>query len=232
MAKLVLSRDGALVDQWFLDDARVTVGGASDNRVVVSDPAVGERHAAIVAVGNDYILEALGGTGVPVNGKARIRHILQHNDVIELGEFHLRYVDSKASSEIDLERTMLIPGLAPGAGLLAGAVPDKGEITQDLHIPSSRATRTRFPRGRIKWLQGGRGGEGKMLDRVIATFGAPGEAVAVSTRRPHGFYVTHVEGEKHPRVNGESIGREPRHLMSGDIVEVGGERIEFELLES
>lgn len=231
MAKLVLSSGGAIVDQWFLDDARVTVGRAADNRIVVNDAAIGERHAAIVPVGHDYILEALASGGVPVNGRALGRHILQHNDVIELGEFHLRFVDSKASSEIDLERTMLIPGLAPGAGLLGNPGPDKGEITQDLHIPSSRATRTRFPRGRVRWLQGPRGGETKELDRVVATFGTTREAVAVITRRPHGFYVTYVEGEKYPRVNGDAIGREPRHLMSGDIVEVGSERIEFELLD-
>lgn len=226
MAKLVLSSGGAIVDQWFLDDARVTVGRAPGNRVVVNDPAVSERHAAISAVGNDYILEALA-SGVPVNGRPVTRHILQHNDVIELGGFHLRFVDSKASSEIDLERTMLIPGLAPGAGLLG--MPDKGEITQDLHIPSSRATRTRFPSARVRWLQGPRDGEVRPLDRVIAVFGAAGEAVAVITRRPHGFYVTHVEGDP-PRVNGDSIGKEPRHLATGDVVEVGRERIEFELL--
>jgi hypothetical protein len=231
MAKLVLSSGGAIVDQWFLDDARVTVGRAAANRIVVDDPAVDERCAAIVSVGHDYILESLGNAGVPVNGKPLARHILQHNDVIELGQFHLRFVDSKASSEIDLERTMLIPGLAPGAGLLGSAGTDKGEITQDLHVPSSRATRTRFPRGRVKWLQGPHGREARTLDRVVATFGTPGEALAVITRRPHGFYVTHVEGEKYPRVNGDPIGREPRHLMTGDIVEVGKERIEFELLD-
>jgi hypothetical protein len=231
MAKLVLSNAGSIVDQWFLDDARVTVGRDAGNRVVVDDPTVRERHASIVSVGHDYILESVGSAGVPVNGRTLARHILQHNDVIDLGEFHLRFVDSRGSSEIDLERTMLIPGLAPGGGLLGGAAPDKGEITQDLHIPSSYPTRTRFPRGRIKWLQGPHSGDTRALDRVIATVGTPGAAMAVITRRPQGFYVTHVEGGKPPRVNGDSIGRGPRHLMSGDIVEVGKERIEFELLD-
>jgi hypothetical protein len=230
MAKLVLSSGGAIVDQRFLDDRRVTIGRGAGNKIVVDDPAVAQTHAAISAVGHDYILEDLAHQGgIAVNGKPTQRHILQHNDVIELGVFHLRYIDTKASSEIDLERTMLIPGLAPGTGLL-GAGAD-GEVTQDLHIPSSRTTKARFPTGRIKWLQGPRGGETKALDRVIATFGTPGKAVAVITRRPHGYYVTHVEGDKFPRVNGESIGKESRHLMNGDLVEVGHERIEFELVE-
>src|SRR5262245_4154603 len=109
MAKLVLSNGGAIVDQCFLDDRRVTIGRGAGNRMVVDDPAVAETHAAISSVGHDYILEGLAkGGGILVNGRPTQRHILQHNDVIALGVFHLRYVDTRASSEIDLERTMLI----------------------------------------------------------------------------------------------------------------------------
>ena len=71
---------------------------------------MGEAHASVSAVGHDYILEGVaGGHGIAVNGTPMKRRILQHGDVIELGAFHLKYVDSKASSQIDLERTMLIP---------------------------------------------------------------------------------------------------------------------------
>jgi pSer/pThr/pTyr-binding forkhead associated (FHA) protein len=229
MAKLVVSNAGAIVDQCFLDDRRITIGRGAANRIIVDGPAVAETHAAISAVGHDYILEDLAQVGgVAVNGRPMKRHILQHNDVIELGGFHLRYVDSKASSEIDLERTMLIPGLTPGVGLVG--MNDHGDATQDLAAPAARATKAHFPRGRIKFLQGPHGGELRALDRVIATFGTPREALAVITRRPQGFYVTHVEGEKYPRVNGEPIGTQPRHLVSGDIIEVGNEKIEFQLL--
>jgi hypothetical protein len=228
MAKLVLSTEGAVVDQCFMDDALVTIGRGAYNRIVVDDPAIGVRHASISAVGHDYILEDLGsGAGIPVNGALTKRRILQHGDVIELGSYHLKYVDSKASSEIDLERTMIISGLKLNVDVAPAT--DSGEVTQDLHVPSSRATKTHFPNGRIKWLQGPHGGEYKVLDRVIATFGAPDTGLAVVTRRPHGFYVTYVEGAEHPRVNGESIGKEPRHLQHLDIVEVGEERVEFQL---
>ena len=50
-------------------------------------------------------------------------------------------------------------------------------------------------------------------------------------RRPLGYYVTHVEGRRLPRVNGQPIGREPRLLKHGDIVEAGDERLEFTLDE-
>ena len=225
MAKLVLSQSGAVVDQCFLEDTRVTIGRGSGNRIVVDDPAVSDTHAAISAVGHDYILEDMGGTPLEVNGTPTRRRILQHGDVIELGAYHLRYVDTKASSEIDLERTMLIPGLA----LRPDTKPalDAGETTQDLHIPSARPTKSRFPTARVKWLAGSHAGETHALDRVIATFGNAQDGLAVVTRRPHGYYVTYVEGSDYPRVNGESIGREPRHLQNGDVISVAGEELGF-----
>ena len=150
MAKLVLSTKGAIVDQCWLDDARVTIGRGTGNRIVVDDPAVGEAHASVSAVGHDYILERLGsGSGIAVNGTPMQRRILQHGDVIELGEFRLKYVDSKASSQIDLERTMLISGLKLDPD--AAPAKDSGEVTQDLHIPATRATKSRLPGGRVNF---------------------------------------------------------------------------------
>lgn len=219
MAKLVLSSEGAIVMQRFLDEETVTIGRGPGNDVVVDDPAVAERHASISAVGNDYILEGGDAVAVAVNGRAQARRILQHGDVIELGAYNLKYIDSKAAAEIDLERTMLMPGLGPLLGPNA--------VSADVPVPSSRSSKTRFPEGRVEWIGGPRRGSVRALDRVIATFGTPGEGVVVVTRRPHGFFATHVEGVRYPRVNGESIGKEPRALVSGDVIEVAGDKLRF-----
>jgi Inner membrane component of T3SS, cytoplasmic domain len=227
MAKLILSNGETIVDQCWLDDARVTIGRAKGNRIAVNDPSVAETHASISHVGRDYILEDLRGMALNVNGSLMRRRILQHNDVIELGTFNLRFVDSKSSSEIDLERTMLIPGLKFN--------PDKRpqdlEVTQDLHVPSTHGASAHFPTGRVRMITGGRADHMQVLDRVVATFGQPGRGVVVFTRRPKGFYATYVEGESFPRVNGEPIGKEPRHLHSGDRVEIAGLELEFLLDE-
>jgi hypothetical protein len=66
-----------------------------------------------------------------------------------------------------------------------------------------------------------------MLDRVIALFGQPGEQLAVITRRPHGYFIAHVEGRRRARVNGHAIGSEARALRHGDRFEVGGEALDF-----
>jgi hypothetical protein len=227
MAKLVLSKGGSVLYQCFLDKDRVGVGRDAHNLVVVDDPAVGGEHAQIIPIGNDHILEDLrtaGGTFV--NGSRVDRHILQHGDVIELGSFYLRYLNPRVSSAIDLERTMLIAGLY-GAADDAGK--ESGRPAEEARVPSARPGRVRVPKGKVKILAGGRAGNTVELDRVVAMLGKRGDRLAVLTRRPHGYFITHVEGRRYPRVNGRSVGKEARMLQSGDIIEVADEKVEFVL---
>lgn len=226
MAKLVLSTEGSIVDQRFLDDARLTVGRRAGNAIVVDDTAVADLQFTIVVVGNDHILEhASDGAGTAVNGKPVLRRILRHGDVIELGAFHLRYIDTKASSAFDLERTMLIAGLPPPVAAVVGIAAERA----DSDAPQARASVVNFPRGRVRWLGDARGERTQTLNRVVATFGEPGVALAVVTRRPHGYFLTHVEGRDRARVNGVSIGVQPQALRHGDVIEVGDDKLSFEL---
>ncbi len=70
---------------------------------------------------------------------------------------------------------------------------------------------------------------GKELDLVknLTTLGKPGVQVAVITRRPHGFFITHVEGTHYPSVNGQSLDAQPRQLQDHDIIDLAGVKMEF-----
>lgn len=72
---------------------------------------------------------------------------------------------------------------------------------------------------------------GKELELVknLTTLGKPGVQVAVLARRPHGYFLTHVEGVTFPVVNGESIGENLRQLNDHDIIELAGVKMEFYL---
>jgi pSer/pThr/pTyr-binding forkhead associated (FHA) protein len=224
MAKLVLSRGGAVLHQCFLDKDRVSVGRDAHNHVVVDDPSVGGEHAEIMPFGNDHILQDLRSAGgTYVNGKLVDRHILQHGEVIELGSFYLRYLNPRVSSAIDLERTMLIVGLQ-GAGDASGV------RAAEARIPAARPSKIRFPKGRIKGVEGTDAGRVVELDRVVTLLGDRRDRLAVLTRRPQGYFITHVVGRRHPRVNGQSIGKDARLLQRGDVIEVADEKVEF-LLE-
>ena len=221
MAKLVLSSGGAVVFQCFVDKERLGVGRDPTNQIVVDDPSVSREHAAIVAVGNDHILEDLASAnGTFVNGKRVARRILQHGDVVGFGAFNLRYLNPKTATDVELDRTMLIKGIAgTKAGLPAGG--------EGLPVPRTRATRIKFPNGRVHMVSGPRAGMTIELDRIVATFGRPGHRSAVLVRRPHGYFLAHVEGRRAPRVNGQPAGKEARRVNDGDVIEVADEKFQF-----
>jgi hypothetical protein len=225
MAKLVLSSGGTIVHQCFLDQERLSIGREASNHVVIDDPAVTREHAAIFQVGNDHVLSDLHSEhGTFVNGKRVDSHILQHGDIVEFGAFNLRYLNPRAAAETEMDRTMLITGLRESAGSSENA-----PTTADFHVPAGRSPRTHFPKGRVKVQGGARDGSIIELDRVVATFGTAGKQLAVVTRRPHGYFITHVEGRRYPRVNEQTIGGEAHLLRNGDVIEVADERLKFTL---
>jgi hypothetical protein len=47
------------------------------------------------------------------------------------------------------------------------------------------------------------------------------------TRRPQGFFITHVEGESFPLVNGQTITNQAHQLNEHDVIELAGVKMEF-----
>jgi pSer/pThr/pTyr-binding forkhead associated (FHA) protein len=70
---------------------------------------------------------------------------------------------------------------------------------------------------------------GRELDLVknLTTLGKPGVQVAVLTRRPHGYFITHVEGVNYPSLNGKMLNDQPQQLSNHDIIELAGVKMEF-----
>ncbi len=99
---------------------------------------------------------------------------------------------------------------APAAPAAAPAVPRAG-----------------LPLGAIQLLSGGNAGKELELSKPLTTLGKPGVQVAVLTRRPTGYFITHVEGAQRPTVNGQPIGSAPHALKDHDLVEIAGIKMEF-----
>jgi hypothetical protein len=76
-------------------------------------------------------------------------------------------------------------------------------------------------------MSGAAAGREVALVKVVTTIGKPGVAVAAITKRPHGFVVAHVEGDKKPTLNGTHIGVEPVPLKNGDVLELAGTQMQF-----
>jgi pSer/pThr/pTyr-binding forkhead associated (FHA) protein len=111
------------------------------------------------------------------------------------------------------------PAAAPPAA--APAVPAAAPA------PAAAAPRPAQPLGAIQLLSGGNAGKELELAKPLTTLGKPGVQVAVLTRRPQGYFITHVEGAQRPTVNGQPIGTAPHALKDHDLVEIAGIKMEF-----
>ncbi len=257
MAKLILSMDGLVLKEISLTKERTTIGRKPHNDIQIDNLAVSGEHAVIVTILNDSFLEDLGSTnGTVVNGNPIKKHFLQNNDVIELGKYKLKFAGEPAAAvgaeKADFEKTMVLRpaamkaaaeqakamagGGAPQAAGAARATASQqvaasataaGIADKDPRPAPAPAARPAQPLGAIQLLSGNNAGKELELSKPLTTLGKPGVGVAVLTRRPQGYFITHVEGANRPAVNGQQIGAAPHALRDHDVIELAGVKMEF-----
>jgi len=236
MAKLVLSMNGAVQGEYELDKERVTIGRKPENDIQIDNLAVSGKHALIITILDDSFLEDLGSTnGTYVNGKLIKKHALKNGDVIAIGKHELKYVNENATSDDDeFEKTMIIkPGSASAAVAAAQAAEKAGAAAaaEAAESPKADAGGGGMPLGRLTVLNGPIAGKELELTKALITLGKPGTQVAVISRRPQGYFLTHIEsdgdGKRYPLVNGEPIGPKAYPLKDNDMIELAGIKMEF-----
>ena len=79
----------------------------------------------------------------------------------------------------------------------------------------------------IQVLSGAAAGRTLDLTKNLTTIGKPGVQVAVITRRPTGFFITHVEGASFPTINGVPLGSHAQQLGDHDMIEIAGVKMDF-----
>lgn len=284
-AKLILSMDGAVLQEYVVGKERMTVGRKPHNDIVIDNLAVSGEHAAIMTILNDSFLEDLDSTnGVMVNGVAVKKHFLQNSDLIEIGKYKLRYLNtqqaqqSQAAAE-DYEKTVVLrpaasapinnPAPAPVASMPHEATGKLGAETSKFVAPppvappapapaqpegnreatgqnailgtDAASVTAAHPAASIPPAQPGAAvplaavqiltgpNAGKELDLVknLTTLGKPGVQVVVVTRRPHGYFITHVEGASYPALNGKVLDAHQHPLSNHDIIDLAGVKMEF-----
>ena len=239
MAKLILSMDGLVLKEISLSKERTTIGRKAHNDIQIDNLAVSGEHGVIVTILNDSFLEDLGSTnGTLVNGQPIKKHFLQPNDVIELGKYKLKYINEapKVAAAADFEKTMVLrPGSMPKpAPAAAPAAKPDGDMTQKnpgtaapAAPPAAAAPAVPARQGAIQLLSGANVGKELILTKALTTLGKPGVQVAVITRRPQGFFITHVEGGSFPVVNGKALDAQAHPLNDHDVIEIAGTKMEF-----
>lgn len=284
-AKLILSMDGVVLQEYVLDKERMTIGRRPHNEIVIDNLAVSGEHAVVVTILNDSFLEDLDSTnGTMVNGVPIKKHFLQPNDVIEIGKYRLKYLGNQKSQSTaaDFEKTMvfrassriapvtpvkadsnemtgtlksmerpqsapvekapvlrpeIVTPSQPAAVTSAKATGGAAVADSDAESPSARAASASVEKspdsqqatGVIQILAGPNAGKEVELVKNLTTIGKSGVQVVVFTRRPHGYFVTHVEGESYPKLNGKQMDDQPCQLKEHDIIELAGVKMEFYL---
>lgn len=200
LGKIIISREGVVEQEVQLSKERMTIGRRSHNDIVLSHGAVSGEHAVITTILDDSFLEDLQSTnGTFVNGHRIGKHFLQHQDAIKLAKYHIQY-------------------LADGVRPLGGPV-------SDATVPLRNAPAT--AEGRIEVLNGGNAGKRLALTKPLTTLGRPGVQVVVISRGVDAYSIAQVEGDAVTTLNGATLGKQPKRLQNGDVIDLSGTQMAF-----
>jgi len=212
MSKLVVSLDDVATKVFQITKERTTLGRRLNNDIVIDNLAISGQHAVLTKVQSDVFIEDLNSTnGTYINGEAVKEQLLFNNDVIEVGKCRIRFLAEDAE-DFETTRVLLPSALACGPGAIAVTTPEDTPAAG----PAS-----------IKVLNGDAAGRELLLTKVVTTVGLPGVQVASVTKRPGGYVLSHVEGARRPSVSGQVLGEDSVSLKHGDIIDLGGQRMQF-----
>ena len=241
MAKMILSMDGLVLKEIPLNKERLTIGRKAHNDIQIDNLAISGEHSAIVTILNDSFLEDLNSTnGTLVNGQPIKKHFLKNGDVVELGKYKLKYINDTpaAAGGADFEKTMVLRAGALKPQATAPEAPQEvGHDTQAgvaAAAPEAEAPPVPPPAPApvalpavIQLLSGANAGKELELTKTLTTLGKPGLQVAVIAKRPHGYFITHVEGTQFPVVSGKTLDAQAHQLNDHDVIEIAGIKMEF-----
>lgn len=223
VAKLILAFNDNVQKEIPIDRETITIGRAAHSDIHIDNLAVSHNHAKILTILNDSFVEDVGSTnGTFVNNQRIVKHALKNGDVIRIVKHTLTYLkEGEIEAGNNFDKTMII---RPGSQ--SSLLPQQGHTsdgTTDHHSNHSES----LPEAVIQVLTGPNTGKELLLTKALTTIGKPGVQVAVVTKRPNGYYLTHVEGNRLPIVNGTPIGTQAHALTDHAIIELAGIKLEF-----
>lgn len=241
MAKLIYTLDGVLITEYPLNKERISIGRRKDNHIHVDDLAVSGEHAVITTIGRDSFLEDLESTnGTLINGRSVKWYALQEGDEIQLGRARLKYAQGNANEkpvENSFAQTIMLPMVETeeqhaaqpqlnGVPHDTPAVPAPSADTAKV-LPDQQSSASKIAGVSLQLMQGAKPGRELFITKSMTTLGKVGVQVAVITKRNEGYYLAHIEGHEHPKLNGESIGTKAKLLKNEDLLELAGVQMRF-----
>lgn len=238
MPKLILSMDGLVLKEIELAKERISIGRKPHNDIQIDNLAISGEHAVITTILNDAFLEDQNSTnGTYVNGQPVKKHVLQNNDLIELGKYRLKFIKDSSAPRVNPSEFIETAALKPLTMNADGELVESHVIDRPAGSPSSQAATqildsratasVEAGEGVLQVLTGSNAGKELPLTKSLTTIGKPGVQVAVITRRPHGYFITHVEGASFPSVNGVTLDAQAHRLNDQDVIQIAGVKMSF-----
>jgi len=236
MEKLVVLSDDGPAQEFLLAGQSISIGRDESNSICLGDKSVSRHHATLQRVTQGFTIEDAQSTnGTRVNGKPVTRQYLKHRDLIEIGKYHLRYLESALSESFDdVDRTVVIRAvhqsqLRPPE---ERAEPPVAEPSAPPPPSPSAPPPTSQPTGesggaRVRYLAGPNEGEEVQVDRAFFSIGRPGGDLVLINRRHTGYFLLKVGGESPPRINGNPIKAGGVELHDGDRIDLGDLSLKF-----
>lgn len=219
MERVIVLKEGAVVNEVPLEAKKLSIGRDALSDIQLKDFSVSRQHAQLIRVFSDYYVEDLGSTnGTYLNDRPVTKHMLKHGDLLRVGNFSLRFLTQEAVKEqVDLKEEM-----------------DKTVLIQPQGKKSKSAAQTATGRkvmpktATVRFSSGPSKGHSEKIERSLYTIGHPGSDVAVIARRPQGFFLLHIGGDRYPKINSQEItSTKGVQLQEGDVLEVGENRVEI-----
>lgn len=197
MAKIIVTFNGLVQQEITISKSRLTIGRRPSNDIVIDHLTVSGQHAAIDTSSNGSFVLDLGSTnGTMVNGQPIKKHLLQDDDVIDIGKYKLRFqVDQSGKQTF---------------------VPEPGQV---------QVVAVDKPRAKIKVMNGNNAGKELNLVKAVTTIGSPGTQVVAITQQGKDYVIAQVEGEVAATVNTISIKDKPHTLKHADMIELSGTKM-------
>lgn len=236
MPKLILQIDNRVLKTCVVGQ-RASIGRLPDNAVVVDNPAVSGHHAAVFRDGDHFVIEDLASTnGTFVNGKRVSRQRLQGGDAVRVckGTHSIVFDEQGGDGESAGAAEAAPPEIAaaPGETVYVDADKHKALLAwiRSAQAPAGAAV-LRVLQGQADRSEYSLYAHTSVIGKSDAAlvrlkgFFKPKEAVAIA-RSDDGYVATVLRGKT--RINNEPV-RERQVLADGDVLEVGGLRLEFKL---
>lgn len=217
MAKFIVKLNNDVIDHVVLTQGDMRIGRRPGCEIHLDNLSVSGEHANVFTIGDDSFVQDLKSTnGTYVNSKKVAKHHLKNGDQITVGKYSLTFVTDAVEEPVAYAKTVAIT--APAAP----------EPRPQPAVRKTNASASTPGQATLVTLTGSSMGKRIELSKTVTNLGKAGKRAGAITRTADGYVLAGGDGEM-PKLNGRPLSGKNTRLRNGDIIEVVGTRLQFQL---